>query len=197
MNEFIVRFSEVFLPLFVAMSPLTVLPIFLAMTEAMNSKDKSLLARHAIITGLLIAVAIIFLGQAMFRFLHITVDDLRVAGGVILLLIAVYDLIFTREQRKQSDLDPDAGVVPLGTPIIVGPATLATCIVLSDSHGKALVIVSMAINMALIWALLHFAEFVTRFIRPSIARAFGKVMSLFLAAIAVAMFRVGVAAFIN
>ena len=191
------RFSEVFVPIFVAMSPLTVLPIFLGMTDGMALSAGRQLARRAIASAFVIALTIILLGQALFRLLGITVDDLRVAGGVILLLIAVYDLMFTREHRKAIELGSDAGVVPLGTPLIVGPATMTACVVLADSHGRALVIGALSTNLLLMNLLLHFAEQVKRVVPPSVTRAFGKVTSLFLAAIAVAMLRSGIMAFVR
>jgi multiple antibiotic resistance protein len=190
----------VFVPLFVAMSPLTALPIFLTMTEGMALAPTRLLARRALVTAFAVAVAIVLLGQALFRFLGITLNDLQVAGGLILLLIAVNDLIHSRESRKREDLGPDAteaGVVPLGTPLIVGPATMTTCVVLADTHGRTLVLVALAVNLLLTGLLLHYSDQLKRFVRPSIARAFGKVMSLFLGAIAVSMLRTGIVAFVQ
>ncbi len=195
--QWLVRLTEVFVPMFVAMSPLTVLPIFLGMTEDMEWPTARVLARRAVLTGFFIAIAIVLLGQALFRFLNITIDDLRVGGGTVLLIIGVYDLIFTRERRKTTELDLDAGVVPLGTPLIVGPATMTTCVVLADTHGKWLVVLALSVNILVIWLLLHHANKLTKFIRPSITRAFGKVMSLFLAAIAVAMLRSGIESFVR
>jgi len=188
---------EVFLPLFVAMSPMTVLPIFLSMTDGMELETARAMSRRAVVTGLVIALAIVLAGQAVFRFLGITVDDLRVAGGLVLLMIAVYDLIYTRERRKESELGTDAGVVPLGTPLIVGPATMTSCIVLADTHGRIFVLVALIANLAIVALLLHHAHRVNRIARPAVVRAFGKVMSLFLAAIAVAMLRHGIEAFVR
>jgi len=193
----LLHLTEVFVPLFVAMSPLTVLPIFLSMTHDLDRASSRRIARGAVITGLFIAVALVLVGQTMFGFLGITLDDLRVAGGIILLLISVYDLIFTSEQRKVRELESDVGIVPLGTPLIVGPATMTTCLVLADSHGREWVLVALSLNLALMWLLLHFSDQIKRFVRPSISRAFGKVMSLFLAAIAVEMFRSGVTGFLE
>lgn len=189
--------SEIFVPIFVAMSPLTVLPIFLSMTEGSPQQQSRALAHRAVVTAFFIAVSLVLIGQELFRFLGITVDDLRVAGGLILLLIAIYDLIFTQEKRKSAEIDADAGVVPLGTPLIVGPATMTTSVVLADTHGAFWVIVILCINLVGIGLLLHFSDRITRFINPAISKAFGKVMSLFLAAIAVAMLRSGIFAFIE
>jgi multiple antibiotic resistance protein len=191
------EFTEVLVPIFVALSPLTILPVFLSMTDGMEALETRQLARRAVVTALSLAIAVVVAGQYIHRFLGITVDDLRVAGGVILLLISIYGLIFTREQRKTAELGSDAGIVPLGTPLIVGPATMTTSVVRADSHGRIVVVTALAINLFLIGFLLDYADQVKRVVRPSMSKAFGKVMSLFLAVIAVAMLRIGIAAFIR
>ncbi len=187
---------EIFVPLFVAMGPLTVLPIFLSMTDDMSVKSSRELARKAILTAFFIALVLIIAGQALFRFLSITVDDLRVAGGIILLLIAVYDLVFSSEKRKTANVD-DVGIVPLGTPLIVGPATMTAAVVLADQHGRLLTLLMLVANLVIIGAMLHYSDKLKTYINPSVSKAFGKVMSLFLAAIAVAMFRSGILGFIQ
>jgi multiple antibiotic resistance protein len=187
-------FDQVFVPVFVAMSPLTVLPVFLSMTEGYTVPQAQSLARRAIVTAFTVAMAITLVGQWVFQLLGITVNDLRVAGGLILLSIAMYDLILSKERRKADDTD-DVGVVPLGTPLIVGPGTMTACLVLADTHGRGLVIVALVLNLALTAILLYTAQRLQGLLRPAVTRAFGKVMALFLAAIAVSMMRVGITAF--
>lgn len=189
---------EIFVPLFVAMSPLTVLPIFLSMTEDMDIETSRSLAKKAIITAFFVAMALVVGGQHIFRFLSITVDDLRVAGGIILLLIAVYDLVFSRKKRKTENMNnDDVGAVPLGTPLIIGPATMTTAVVLADQYGRFFTITMLVINLAIIGAMLHYSDKLKQVINPAVSKAFGKVMSLFLAAIAVAMFRSGILGFLQ
>jgi multiple antibiotic resistance protein len=167
------------------------------MTEGMPAKEARQLGRSAVLAGGIVAASIVMLGQAMFRFLGITLNDLQVAGGVVLLIIAIYDLIFTRQRRKETEMGNDVGIVPLGTPIIVGPATMTACVVLADSHGRALVFAALASNLIVIWLILHFADTLHRIVNPAVSKAFGKVMSLFLAASAVAMLRSGILAFVE
>ncbi|MDP2306815.1 MAG: MarC family protein [Pseudomonadota bacterium] len=187
-------FDQVFVPVFVAMSPLTVLPVFLSMTEGYTVPEAQSLARRGIATAFTVAMAITLVGQLVFQILGITVNDLRVAGGLILLSIAMYDLLLSKERRKASDSE-DVGVVPLGTPLIVGPGTMTACLVLADTHGRWLVIVALVLNLALTALILYNAQRLQGLLRPAVTRAFGKVMALFLAAIAVSMMRIGITAF--
>ncbi len=187
-------FDQVFVPVFVAMSPLTALPVFLSMTEGFSVPQAQSFARRAILTAFTVATVITIAGQAIFRLLGITVNDLRVGGGLILLVIAIYDLVLSKEKRKADD-SQDAGVVPLGTPLIVGPGTMTACLVLADSYGRGPVMFALVLNLGITALILHNAQRLQRWVRPAVTRAFGKVMSLFLAAIAVSTMRVGLTSF--
>lgn len=189
------KFFTVFVPLFVAVSPLTILPLFLGIADGLDVPASRRLARAGVLTGLVVATIVVLVGAGLFSFLGIRVDDLRVAGGIILFLIALHDLIYSTEQRRHDAIGTDLGVVPLGIPLIVGPATLTACLVLSDVHGRPLVLLALGINLLIILTILHFAKSLARHLRPAVTRAFGKVMSLFLAAIAVAMVRNGLLTF--
>lgn len=189
-------FDQVFVPVFVAMSPLTALPVFLSMTEGFSVPQAQSLARRAVLTAFTVAMVITVAGQAIFRLLGITVNDLRVGGGLILLVIAIYDLIVSREKRQAANIE-DVGVVPLGTPMIVGPGTMTACLVLADTHGRVAVTVALILNLIITATILHNAQKLQSWVSPAVTRAFGKVMSLFLAAIAVSTMRVGVTAFIR
>ena len=166
------------------------------MSEGLALEDARQLARKASITAFCVAVGLIVLGQQAFRFLGITVDDLKIAGGIILLLISIHDLIYDREKRKEDAVRGDVGIVPLGIPIMVGPAALTTSLVLADTMNRGIVIAALTSLLAICWLMMHNAHRVNRFIPPSLIRAFGKVMSLLLAAIAVAMLRTGIMAFV-
>ncbi|MFN7142164.1 MAG: MarC family protein [Myxococcota bacterium] len=187
-------FDQVFVPVFVAMSPLTALPVFLSMTEGFSVPQAQSLARRAVLTAFTVAMVITVAGQAIFRLLGITVNDLRVGGGLILLVIAIYDLIVSREKRQAANME-DVGVVPLGTPMIVGPGTMTACLVLADTHGRIPVTIALILNLVITAAILHNAQKLQSWVSPAVTRAFGKVMSLFLAAIAVSTMRVGLTAF--
>ena len=149
------QFSEAWIPLLAAVSPFTIIPFFLRMSEGMDLSQSRKLARGASVAGFSIAVALILVGQRAFRFLGITVDDLRVAGGIILLLLSIHDLIFTREKRKADAVGEESGVVPLGIPIIVGPAALTTSLVLADSHGRMVVLAALTSQLFLVLSLIH------------------------------------------
>lgn len=196
MNPYI----ESFLPLFVAINAPGIIPVYLAVTEDLTASQRRRLTFQAILTASLIAVLILFAGQLIFSLLGITVNDLRVGGGLILLVLSISNLLFgdfkRRDPRNLADEDDgegaSVGVVPLGIPLIVGPAAITSVLVSREVYGYLPTLTSLAVNMLLVWLMLVFSPFIGRVMGPAVSRAVAKVASLFLAAISVALIRAGV-----
>jgi len=191
-------YIESFLPLFVAINPTGIIPIYLSVTENLSTGERRRLTLQAMATAVGIAVLILFAGQLIFSLLGITVNDLRVGGGLILLVLSISNLIFGDFRRR----DPTAGeqvedvasvgVVPIGIPLIVGPAAITSILVSREAYGYLPTLASLVINLVLVFLTLAASPYVGRFAGPAVSRAIAKVASLFLAAISVAMIRVGI-----
>lgn len=180
-------------PIFVAMDSIGNLPIFLSLTQDIEVSRHSRTARLAIFTALGLGLGFVAIGKAVFLLLGIGVADFLVAGGVILLVLAVKDLV-TGRMVETSDLSAAemVGVVPLGTPLIVGPAVLTTLLILIDQYFIVIVIVSFILNLTIQWLLLRQAKLVVRFLGNTGVTAISKVVMLLLATIAVKMIRQGI-----
>ena len=202
MNAYI----ESFLPLFVAINVIGIIPVFLAVTDGMTTVQRRRLTFQALLTASMIAVLILAAGQLIFSLLGITVNDLRVGGGLILLMLSVSNLVFgdfrRRDPRNELSGEEEiegasAGVVPLGIPLIMGPAAITSVLVSRESYGYLPTLTSMVANMTLVYLTLAFSPWLGRIMGPAVSRAVGKVASLFLAAISVAMIRAGVMGMIS
>jgi multiple antibiotic resistance protein len=178
-----------FIPILVALDAPGTLPIYVAMTEGLEKHERNTIVRQSILTALLITIGFTFLGRAVFNALSITVEDFMIAGGIVLLIIAVNEIV--RAGEKRVAISPTFGVVPLGTPLIAGPATLTTTLVLVGSYGYLPVILSLVVNILLAWAIFAQADRIIKLIGINGSRAFAKVAALLLAAIAVKMVRTG------
>lgn len=178
----------VFIPLFVAVDAIGILPIFMGLVEGVPEAERRRVVKQSFVTALSVAVGFVFLGKGIFRFLGITVSDFMVAGGSLLFIIATLDLTSgTKFARKVDTL----GAVPLGVPLIVGPAVLTTSLMLVDVHGLGATLLALLLNLLLaIWILLT-ADFWNRLLGATGSAAISKVASLILAAIAVMMIRRG------
>ncbi len=179
-----------FIPLFVAIDVLGGIPLFMALTAGLNREERKRLTRDATLAAAAVALLFLVSGKLVFSFLGITEDDFRIGGGIVLLVLSVYELLFASD--KQRDAGTSVGVVPIGIPLIMGPAALTSIIIVVDSYGYWLSMLSLALNLLIVWIVLSRADIVLRFMGVSGSRAFAKVASLFMAAIAVMMVRVGV-----
>jgi len=179
-----------FVPMFFAMDPVGVLPIFVSLTEGMEPAAKRRIIGQSLLTSVIVAAVFIFLGRAIFKFLGITMGDFMVAGGAILFCLSMLDL--TGQGKRRREKFADVGAVPIGTPLIVGPAVLTMCLVSMTQYGLVPTLASVAMNIAIVGVLFVFADAFIRVIGPSGSRALSKVLSLLLAAIGVMMIRRGI-----
>jgi multiple antibiotic resistance protein len=168
-----------------------VLPMFVALTEDLDELRKKKLTIEATLTAFAISLVFLAAGKLLFSFLGITESDFRVGGGIVLLVLAVSDLLFSKERKR--DPETSVGVVPIGIPLIMGPAALTTIIILVDSYGYLWTVASLLMNMLIVWMVFAQAGRITRFMGKAGSRAVAKVAALFLAGIAVMMIRSGIA----
>jgi multiple antibiotic resistance protein len=171
------------------------LPLFVGMTEGMKKQVRTRVVRQSIATAFVVTVGFVLLGQAIFNALGILVEDFMIAGGIILLMIAVNDIL--RAGEKKLPQNREFGVVPLGTPIIAGPAVLTTTLVLVGTYGYVAVFLSLIANLLIAWIILAQTDRIIKLIGISGSRAFAKVVALILAAFAVKMMRSGILTFMK
>ncbi|MHB8483238.1 MAG: MarC family protein [Nitrospiria bacterium] len=183
-------FYFTFIPLFVAIDVLGVLPVYFTLTEGFPRESKKKIITQSIATAFMVAVSFIFIGRWVFLILGIRVEDFMIAGGILLLIFAITELL--RQGEKKILTGESMGIVPLGTPIIAGPATLTTALVLVGSYPIPLVIFSIFVNLIFAWLVFYEADRIIKILGINGSRAVGKVAGLLLAAIAVSMMRRGI-----
>jgi multiple antibiotic resistance protein len=183
------KFFRAFIPVFVAIDPIGLIALFIGLGTSASPENRKHQALLGIFTGLLVAIGFIFLGKTIFLALGITVADFQVGGGLILLALAVRELVgFGPQDRGGSD---EFGIVPLGMPLIAGPALLTALLILVDSVGLVFTLVSLFANLALVALALCNAERFTRWIGKQGLRGISKIIALLLAAIAISLIRRG------
>lgn len=184
-----------FIPVFVAVDALGVLPIFISLTHGVKRQEKLRIIVQSVITAVCLAMFFIFLGKMVFKLLNITVGDFMVAGGAILFCIGIMDIINPGKQRRIPS--HEMGAVPIGTPLIVGPAVLTTSLVILDEYGLTATIISVLVNVVLAGLIFSVSKLLIKVLGESGTRALSKVMSLLLSAIAVMMIRKGIISIIS
>ncbi len=184
------EFGLAFVFILVAVDPFGVLPIFLSLTEGMSRSQKQSIIAQSMITALCVAIAFLFVGKALFRAIGVTISDFMIAGGALLFIIAVIDLIAS--ERRQKIAAQSLGAVPLGTPLIVGPAVLTSVLILHDVYGLAPTVCATVVNILLVGILLVLSDFIVKVLGDAGTKALSKVSLVLLAAFAVMMIRRGV-----
>jgi multiple antibiotic resistance protein len=178
-----------FIPIFVAMDAIGILPMYIGFTEHLKKRDKQRVMTQSLVTAFLIGVVFLFLGRWIFKILGVLVSDFKIAGGLVLLVIALRDLL---QHDKSRHVPADTvGAVPIGTPLVTGPAVLTTMIMMLDSYGITLTVLSFVANLLITWFVFLYADKISRVLGKAGSKAISKIAHLLLAAIAVMMLRKG------
>jgi multiple antibiotic resistance protein len=191
-QSFISLCLTAFIPIFVAIDAFGLAPVYLGLVEPFSQEKRRIILFQSVITAGIIGVLFVFLGKSVFQFMGITVSDFKVAGGVILLILSIHDLVFKSVDYRKTDSAETVGVVPLGMPLIMGPGTLTAIIVLIDTVGVWPTLTSLILNLIVILVVCLMANKIVRLIGKGGAEGLSKIANLMLAAIAVMIIRSGV-----
>jgi len=184
------KFLLAFIPVFVAIDPIGLIALFMGLGTGAPREHRKRQALLGILTGLCVSVGFIFLGKIIFAALGITVADFQIAGGLILLGLAGRELLGLGAHDRRGG-EEEFGVVPLGMPLIAGPALLTALLILIDTVGVVFTLVSLFVNLVLVGIALCNAERFARWVGKQGLRGISKIIALLLAAIAVSLIRRG------
>jgi len=184
-----------FIPLFVAFDVLGILPLFVSFTSEMTQPERRRVLRQSTLTAFLVSVGFLVAGKFVFSLLGISVSDFKIAGGILLFIIAIVELIFP--ERTRTFPKETIGVVPIGIPLIVGPAVLTLLLVIVDTYGSIPTILCLILNLLLVWFVFSQSHWIMRILKEGGAKGVAKVSSLLLAAFAMMMIRLGIQEWFN
>ncbi len=184
------NFGLTFIPIFVAIDVLGILPIFIGMTRELDQTRKKKLIRDATFTAGALALIFTITGKFIFQFLGITENDFRIGGGIILLVLSITDLLFSSDTQRTPV--KELGIVPIGIPLIMGPAALTSVMIITDQFGYFLTILSLILNLVIVLIVLRNSDLLLKYLGNGGSRAVAKIASLLMTAIAVMMIRVGI-----
>jgi multiple antibiotic resistance protein len=181
-----VAFAETLVTLFVIVDPLGTVPVFVALTAQRTPAQRRWAAvQSALVAGLLIAVFALF-GRVVLDYLNVSVESLAIAGGLLLLLVA---LEMFRGHATSPGSNVNVVLVPLATPLLAGPGAIAAVMVLSSRHadagGRLGVILGVLAVVLIVAVILLLGGLLARILRPSVVDFLTRVLALLLSAIAV------------
>lgn len=179
------HFILTFVPLFIVIDALGNLPFVISLSEGMTKQERHKMIHVAAITATIVGLVFLFFGQFILQVMNISVGSFAIAGGLILLVFSVKYMTTGRmvEMIKEEMI----AVVPIGTPLTVGPATITTLLLLATQFSLYMVLLSFSLNMLITWIIFLLGGQVVHFLGQDGLKAISKVFSLLLAAIAVSM----------
>jgi len=180
----IVLFFEAFVLLFAVVDAVGTVPIFIGLTEGFTG-DRRRIVREAIVISTVILVSFALFGWLIFDIFGITINDFRVAGGIILFIVAADHL--EGEGSRSKGLQPsDIAAFPLATPLLAGPGAISTVIIISSSpYSPFLALLVIGCNAVLSYFVLSGADWVRRVMGPNGTLALSRITALLIAALAV------------
>ncbi len=181
-------FIFTFVPLFIVIDAFGNLPFVISATEGVPTPRRRRMINIAIVTAAIVGLIFLFLGQLILNAMDISFGSFAIAGGLILLVLSIRYMISGQmiEAGREEEREFVA-VVPIGTPLTVGPATITTLLILVKEYPLYMVLVSFGLNMFIAWIICMLGQRIIGFLGLGGIKAVSRVFSLLLAAIAVSM----------
>jgi len=178
-------FVLTFVPLFIVIDALGNLPFVISFSEGMSKHERRRTIHIAILTALIVGLAFLFFGQFILNVMGISVGSFAIAGGIILLVLSIKYMITGR--MVETIKEEMVAIVPIGTPLVVGPATITTLLLLVTQFSLYMVLLSFGLNLLIAWGIFLLSNWIVSFMGKGGLRAVSNVFNLLLAAIAVSM----------
>ena len=188
-----IRSLEIFLPFipfFVAIDPFGILPVFFSLTSDIEERERRRVIRQSVFTAFLAGFGFLVAGRSVFHLLGISVADFQVAGGILLFILAIVDLIFP--ERTRTFPKETLGVVPIGIPLIVGPGALTLILMSAPAYGYISTLLGFVLNLLMVGLVFNHSSRLMRVLKEGGTKGIAKVFALLLAAFAMMMIRTGV-----
>jgi multiple antibiotic resistance protein len=196
-----------FVTFFVVIDPIGILPIFVALTSKKNAAARQRIAMRAVVLAAVTLVAFAFAGDALFRFLGISLPAFRIAGGLLLLLLSI-DMILvrssglrtaTKAEEEEAEESTDVAVFPLAVPLIAGPGAITSVILITgrasgDFLLQSIAIVALAAVLFLCLLVFVFASRLMQWLGLTGINVIGRVFGIVLAGLAIQYIVDGLAA---
>jgi len=185
-------YIEAILALFAIVDPIGNIPILLHVSEHAPQGQGQKAFNTAVVVGVIILLGFSFAGNWILgNVFHIQLADLQLAGGILLLIIAIDHLVFGTLRRSvmvEGTLSPyEIGCVPLACPLLAGPGAMVTSLTTLESSGAARAVVAIFAVFGVLWLIMRFIRPIHKFLGKMVSTVISKVMCLFIAAIGVHM----------
>ena len=185
MPDWVQSYVLTFIPLFIVIDALGVVPLVFTLTDRVSAKERRKVIHVSAGTAAVVGFVFLLFGQFILRAMGISVGAVAVSGGAILLVFSIKYMV--TGHVVDAAREEMVAVVPIGTPLLAGPATITTLLLLANQYPLYVVSISFALNVLVAWGLFLLGERIMRFMGKGGLKAVSSVFNLLLAAIAVTM----------
>ena len=190
LNHMLNLFLENFVLIFVAIDPITILPIFATFTQGLNRKDLITLCLRSTLTAFGILLVFWLFGSALLQLMGININSFRIVGGMFLMIIA-YQMVFEQRQKRKEETVEEAmddeelssiATFPIAIPLMAGPGAITLVMLLSEKSGNSIenqiigfspIIIVLFLNAISLWASGKIAKRLPTSISSALQRTFG------------------------
>lgn len=185
MHDWLNAFIQTFVPLFIVIDAVGNLPFVISLSEGLSHQERKKVVLKAVITAGIVGLVFLIFGKFILALMGISEGSFAIAGGLILLLLSIRHMTIGRmvDMIKEEMV----AIVPIGTPLTVGPATITTLLLLADQYALYMVLFSFVLNIVVTWITFSLADVIAGFLGRGGLKAVSQVTSLLLAAIGVSM----------
>lgn len=185
-EDFSYELLKAVIALFIIVDPIGNVPIFISLTENMRKDERKSAFYTATWVALALLLAFALAGQQVLNVFGISLHSFMIAGGLLLLVLAINILLFGGWKEKEKMVSPKSvGAVPIACPLLVGPGAITTTILILQTSGIVVTLIAVAIIFALIWVILRLIEPIYKVLGETGAAVIARIMAIFIAAIAV------------
>jgi multiple antibiotic resistance protein len=186
---FIYAFLAVFMPLFVVIDPFGALVLFLGITSGMTPESRRTVTKDASFYGFLILLFFALVGKYILLFFGISTEALELAGGLILLIMGIQMVREGDRPKSQGgNVELDAGLVPLATPLLAGPGAISLVIILMNGPfypNQILTVVSVALLFIIVFVFFSLSDRILKIMGPKSMKAITRIFGLLVAGFAI------------
>ncbi|MDD5022737.1 MAG: MarC family protein [Candidatus ainarchaeum sp.] len=182
-----------FVTIFMIMDPFASLPPFLTFTKGCKDEEIKKTANNAVIIAGVLAVIFIFGGMEILGILSITLFEFKIAGGIVLALLGLENVLnfsFSKNQKDGEGLDSVA--VLIATPLLTGPGLISSLILLVQEYGITSVLIALGFALVICWVILRNAIYVKRILGQRVLTILSKIIGLLLIAMGVGYIKSGI-----
>lgn len=183
-----------FVTLFVIVDPIGLTPIFFSLTQGLSAKERRIVARRSVLVASCILLLFAIFGEIILNFIGISMPAFSIAGGILLFLTALEMLFQKRKKRREAQGNEtlashdDPSVFPLAVPLISGPGSIATVILLSQTHtdyfGSFELALIIFTTMVATYLFFSATTYLNKYLSPTFIDVVTRILGMLLAALA-------------